>query len=340
MNQRRFRSVGVEIGVIAIMVMATTPAGAQPAATAGAPAVQTNTGAAFRTTWGDPDLQGIWTTETVTPFERPDEFAGREFLTAEEAAEFEVRVVEGRSAERPLAPSDPGTYNDFWFDRGTRVVQDRRTSLIVDPPDGKIPWRPGAENRIGGTLRAGPYGSWVDLDTGERCITDGPTLVPMQGYNMNFQILQTPEYVAIIHEMFGNRHLIPLDEQPHVGPNVRQWLGDSRGHWDGDTLVVETVNYADKTEYRWARGWRAARPALRLIERYRRIDKDTIDYRFTIEDSSMFTDPWTAVIPMSQNREAMGVADTDRLYEYACHEGNYAIANVLSGARQEEIVAK
>jgi len=339
-NHGHPKRCGIGFGVIAVILSAAAPTGAQPAALAVSAAAQTNAGADFRTSWGDPDLQGIWTTETVTPFERPVEFAGREFLTAEEAAEFEVRVVEGRSTEGPLAPNNPGTYNDFWFDRGTRVVQDRRTSLIVDPPNGRLPWKAGAEDRIGGTLFAGPYYSWADLDTGERCLTDGPTLVPMQGYNMNFQILQTPGHVAILHEMFGNRHLIPLDERPHVGPNIRQWLGDSRGHWDGDTLVVETVNYVDKTEYRWARGWRASRPAMRLVERFKRIDKDTIDYRFTVEDSSMFTSAWTAVVPMSQDRADRGVADTDRLYEYACHEGNYAIVNVLSGARQEELVAK
>ena len=289
----------------------------------------------FRTAWGDPDLQGIWTTETVTPFERPDEFTGKEFLTEEEAATVE-QTTAARRVDGPPRTGDPGTYNSFWFDRGTRVVPDRRTSLIVAPSDGKIPWNPGAENRIGGTLRVGPYDSWVDMDTGERCLTDGPTLVPMQGYNMNFQILQTPEHVVIVHEMFGNRHLIPLDGRPHVGETITQWLGDSRGHWDGSTLVVETENYAGKTAYRWAQGWRATRTTLRLVEEFTRLDEETIDYRFTIEDPSMFTTAWTAIIPMSQNRTERGVAETDRLYEYACHEGNYAMENVLRGARRNE----
>jgi len=291
-----------------------------------------------RTPWGDPDLQGIWTTETITPFERPAEFAGRDFLTPEEAAAFERRVAEGR-VDAPPRPGDPGTYNQFWFDRGTRVVPDRRTSLIVDPRDGRIPWRPEARQRIGSTLRAGPYDSWVDLDTGERCLTDGPTLVPMQGYNMNFQILQVPGYVVIVHEMFSNRHIIPLDGRSHLGPKVPQWLGDARGRWEGDALVVETVDFADKAAYRWAQPWRASRPNMRLVERFRRVSEDWMDYQFTMEDPSMFTRPWTAVIPMSKNRAELGVTATNRLYEYACHEGNHSIVNVLSGARHADAVA-
>jgi hypothetical protein len=288
----------------------------------------------LRTPWGDPDLQGLWTSETSTPFERPDRFAGKQFLTAAEVAALEADARTNQQTERRPEDGDPGTYNQFWFDRGTRWVPDRRTSLIIDPPDGRIPWKPGARTTIGGTLRVGPFDSYTDLDTGERCLTDGPTLVPMQSYNMNFKILQAPGYVVIAHEMFHNRQIIPLDGRQT--PSVPQWFGMSRGRWEGDTLVVETTSFADKRRYRWAQGWRAARPTLRVTERFTRLDAKTIDYQFTIEDPQMFTRPWTAKIPLSQDRAAVGVTEESRQYEYACHEGNYSIVNVLSGARAAE----
>jgi hypothetical protein len=295
-----------------------------------------------RTPWGEPDLQGIWNIETITPLERPKEFAGREFLTAEEAAALERQVAQSR-VDRPPRAGDPGTYNQFWFDRGTKVVGTRRTSLIVDPPDGRIPWRPDVQQRE--TARAETrrallegrvsHESASDLDTGERCLTDGLTMVPLQGYNMNYQILQTPGYVVIVHEMFHDVRIIPTDGSRHVGQDIRQWLGDARGRWEGDTLVVDTTNFADKANYWWAAAWRASRATLHLVERFRRVDADTIDYQFTMDDPTMFTRPWAAAVPMTTNQAARGVA-VGRLYEYACHEGNYSIVNVLSGARARE----
>jgi len=294
---------------------------------------------ATRTPWGEPDLQGIWTIETLTPLERPAEFAGKEFLTEQEAAALEARVVSGR-VDAPPRAGDPGTYNQFWFDRGTKVVHTRRTSLVVDPPDGRIPWSAEGQAKRGRLAQRpqGPFDSWVDLDTGERCLTDGLTMVPLQSYNMNYHLLQTPGYLVIQHEMFHDFRIIPTDGRPHVGSSIRQWLGDARGGWDGNTLVVETTNFADKTGYRWATPWRASRTALRLVERFTRLDADTIDYRVTVEDPTMFARPWTAAVPMSRNQAERGVT-SGRLYEYACHEGNHSMFNVLRGARSGESAA-
>jgi len=211
--------------------------------------------------------------------------------------------------------------------------------VIVDPPDGRIPGTP----EVGrDTLRererygVGPYESWVDLDTGERCITDGiPNMVPLQPYNMNFHIFQSPDHVVFLHEMYHEVRIVPLDGRPHLSGRVEQWLGDPRGWWEGDTLVVETTNFADMPETHWSAPWRRARPSLRVVERFTRIDAETIDYRFTIEDPTSFTRPWTVAAPMTTDQASRGVT-SGALYEYACHEGNHAVTNILSGARAEE----
>jgi hypothetical protein len=168
---------------------------------------------------------------------------------------------------------------------------------------------------------------WTDFDTGERCLTDGIP-VYFTGYNNNYQIFQNEQYVVIVAEMFGDRRVIPLDNRER--PKIPQWLGASRGRWDGDTLVVETANFADKAHYWWAGAWRASRPTLKLTERFTRADAETITYEFTIEDPQMFTQPWTATFPLSANQAANGVT-SGRLYEYACHEGNYALPNTMKG---------
>jgi hypothetical protein len=205
-----------------------------------------------RTAWGAPDLQGVWTSSTLTPLERPTELAGKEYLTDAEAAALEERAAANQFVDRPPREGDPGTYNQVWFDRSTALVPSRRTSLIVDPPDGRIPYTAEARARQADNAQRrefGPYHSWLDIDTGERCITDG---VPMiwQGYNANHQIVQTPDHVVIVHEMFNQYRIIPLDGRPHV--DAPRWNGDPRGHWEGDTLVVESTSFADKTQYRWA----------------------------------------------------------------------------------------
>ena len=291
--------------------------------------------AAPRTAWGAPDLQGVWTSSTLTPLERPSELAGKEYLTEEEATALERRAAANQFVDRPPREGDPGTYNQVWFDRSTALVPNRRTSLIVSPPDGRIPYTPEARARQADNAQRrefGPYHSWLDIDTGERCITDG---VPMiwQGYNANHQIVQTPDHVVIVHEMFNQYRIIPLDGRPHL--SAPRWNGDMRGRWEGDTLVVESTNFADKTEYRWANVWREPSPTMHLVERFTRVDAHTIMYRATITDPSKFTSPWTVELPLTTNQAERGVT-TGSLYEYACHEGNRAMTNVLSGARAQE----
>ncbi len=293
---------------------------------------------AIRTPWGDPDLQGIWTTQTLTPLERPAEFAGKEFLTPEEAAAYESERSVNRNQDRRDGGAEVDiarAYNDFWWDRGTKLVEDRRTSLVIDPQDGRIPYNPETRTRAE-EQRAyrvtGPFNSFLDVDTGERCLTDGLPIVP-GAYNNNFQILQTPDSVAILHEMFRDRRIIRLETQSRS--TIRQWLGDARGRWDGNTLVVETTHFDDKTALRWAGSWRMPTKTMRIVERFTRVSVDTIDYEFTIEDPSKFTSAWTASVPMTTDYLGRGVTG-GQLYEYACHEGNYSLVNVLTGARTSE----
>ena len=293
-----------------------------------------------RTPWGDPDFQGTWTSATLTPLERPEALAGREALSEAEAAELERTTVEQRvAADGTSRPGTVGGYNLVWMDASTRVDADRRTSLIVDPPDGRIPWTPEAREASRRELArygTGPYLDHTDLDTGERCITDGlPLMVPIQPYNMNFLILQTPDTIVMLHEMYHEIRIVPLDGRPRLPEEIGLWLGDARGRWEGDTLVVETTNIADKTHYHWSRLWRASRPTMRLVERFTRIDERTIDYRFKVEDETMFTAPWTVSAPLTNDQASRGVT-VGGLFEFACHEGNWAVANVLSGARAEE----
>jgi hypothetical protein len=210
--------------------------------------------------------------------------------------------------------------------------------MIVEPPDGRIPWKAAAKaksDRDQAHTGVGPYHSYLDLDTGERCISDGVTMVPLWVYNNNYQIFQTQDHIAILHEMYHEYRIIPLDGRPHIDAAIGQWQGDSRGHWEGETLVIETRGYAAKGHYYWAWPWRAARPTLHLTERLTRVDETTIDYRFTIEDPTMFTEPWTALIPMTNDHKARGLT-SGPLYEFACHEGNYAIPNILKANQVQE----
>jgi hypothetical protein len=321
------------IGVLAAAVATMSP---ESVLVAGQTTSRPSNVTSPRTPWGAPDLQGRWTGSTITPLERPKEYANKPVLTPEEAAALEARA-RGRNATEPRpAPGDPGTYNQIWFDPSSAVVPDRRTSLIVDPPDGRIPFTPEGRMlaaRSSSHYGVGPRDSYVDLDTGERCLTDGMPIPYWTGYNNNYQIVQTPEHVVIAAEMFHDLRVIPVDGRPRA--NVPQWLGESRGHWDGDALVVETINFADRSTYWWATSWRAARPTLRVMERFTRIDAETLDYEFAMVDPTMFTGSWTARFPLTTNQAARGVTQGP-LYEYACHEGNYSIVNVLRGARAQE----
>jgi hypothetical protein len=289
-----------------------------------------------RTPWGAPDLQGTWTGSTLTPLERPAEFAGKPVLTADEAAALEVRARTRNAREPQAAAGDPGTYNQIWFDPSSAVVPDRRTSLIVDPSDGRLPFTPEGrafERKSTTHYGQGPRDNPEDLDTGERCLTDGVPIPYWTGYNNNYQIVQTPQHVMIRSEMYHNVRVIPLDGRSRN--NIPQWLGEARGRWEGDTLVVETMAFADKTAYWWANGYRASRPTLQLVERFRRVDRETLDYEVTMTDPTLFTRPWTARFPLSTNQASRGVTEGP-MYEYACHEGNYSMPNVLKGARLQE----
>src|SRR5437870_4154605 len=279
-----------------------------------------------------PDLQGIWTNGTITPLERPRELEGKDFFTPDEAAEYEKQVRERNNGDRRDGNAEADLaigYNDFWWDRGTKVVSTRRTSLIMDPPDGRMPpLTAEAQKRAAARAEARrlhPADGPEDLSLADRCIArPGPPMVPA-GYNNNHQIVQTAEYVIIFSEMMHDARIIPLSVRPHLPQNVRQWFGDSRGRWEGNTLVVETTNFTDKTNFR------GSGQNLRLIERFTRVDPDTLLYQFTVDDPQSFQRPWSAEIPM---KRAKGP-----IFEYACHEGNYSIVNTLSAARAEEKAA-
>ncbi len=281
-----------------------------------------------RTPWGDPDLQGIWSYATITPLQRPTELSERAFLTAEEVAQQNDNAATRASSERraELTPErDLGlAYNQVWWDRGTATG---RTSLIVDPPNGRLPALTPEAQEMGTerqeSRRAHQYDSWENRPLQERCMTYQRAPPVPSGYNNTYQIFQTPEYVAILNEMIHDVRFIPVDGRPHVSEDVRQWNGDSRGHWEGSTLVVETTNYSDKTTWR---GFPGAGQTLRAVERFTRLDADTIDYQFTIHDPTTYTSSWSVDLPLTNLPGYV-------LYEYACHEGNYSIANVLAGAR-------
>ena len=288
----------------------------------------------FRTAWGDPDLQGIWSYATITPLQRPAALAQREFLTQEEVAQQNqgeaVRASSERRAE--LAPDRDLAlaYNQFWWDRGTSTG---RTSLIVDPRNGRLPpLTPEAERRQSAVReyrREHPYDSWEDRPLQERCMTYQRVPPVPSGYNNTYHILQTPGLVAIFNEMVHDVRLVPLDGRASIHERIRHWNGDSRGWWDGETLVVETTNYRDTTTWRGFPGTRA----LRAVERFTRVDADTIDYGYTIYDDATYVRPFTVELPLTRPPGYV-------IYEYACHEGNHSIANVLAGERVLEAAAK
>ena len=222
------------------------------------------------TAWGKPSLEGVWTTATLTPLERPEAVTDAR-LTEAQRAEMEAAAEQMWEAlEKPPPPGQVGGYNRVWLDPGMKALPDGRPSLVVDPPDGRIPWRPealAASNAESARYGVGPYYSYADLDTGERCLSDGVTMAPLQPYNMNYQIFQTEDHLAIVHEMYHEYRIVPLDGRPFLPEAVGQWLGDARGHWEGDTLVIVSKGFADKSHYYWAWPWRAARPSLTVVER-------------------------------------------------------------------------
>ena len=303
------------------------PAGAKPR----------GTWTSSRTPDGQPDLQGIWTNPTITPFERPQELADKAVLSEQEAAQLEKRAAQSR-VDRAPTEGDVGSYNQFWFDSGSKVVSTHQTSLVVDPPDGRVPLKPAAEEKRDFNL-AHNSDSYEYMSPWDRCVTRGvPAAMFPAGYNNAYQIVQTPGYVVILSEMIHNARIIPLDGRSHVSANIQQWDGDPRGRWEGDTLVVDTTNYNGK-------GWISTSAAggrikgipqshaLHVVERFRRVDADTIAYQVTIDDPEEYSKPWKVSIPL--------VRDADyRLFEYACHEGNHAVENVLRGGRALDGSAK
>jgi hypothetical protein len=331
MRHRFLAAVSTAAGLVALAIATAAPT----AAPAKAP----------RTAWGKPDLRGLWDFRTITPLERPANLAGKEFLTEEEAAKLEKDVVDRNTFldERPpqevpvggnvdrQADGSPGFYNNFWLDGGTKTVGTHRTSLVLDPPDGKVPPLTEAARRRAEERRAyqrdHPYDSWVDLGPSNRCIVGfnaGPPLSP-GGYNQNMEVFQTQDYVALITEMVHTVRIVPLDGRPRLSESVLLWSGDARGHWEGDTLVIETANFNPE------RGWRGSSREMKLTERLKRLDADTLEYTYTVNDPETWTKPWTASIPLRRSDLQM--------YEYACHEGNYAVPNTLSGARAQERAA-
>ncbi|HVV44744.1 MAG TPA: hypothetical protein VHC72_06050 [Bryobacteraceae bacterium] len=288
-----------------------------------------------RTPDGHPDLQGVWSNATIIPLERPKDLAGKRTFTEQEFAEYQKKVFARSNRDRPNQ-TGVGTYNAFWWDQGTKLAHNRNTSLIVDPADGRIPaLTPAAQLRVQqdrAYARAHPADGPEDRPFMDRCLlfpTTGPPMLP-SFYNgtpygplaTNYQIVQSRDSLVIFVEHNHEARVIPLDGRPHLPPDVRQWLGDSRGHWEGDTLVIDTTNFTNKTKFK------GSDENLHLTERFRRTGPDTLLYRFTIDDPTAFTAPWTGEYPF--------IASQDRIYEYACHEGNYGLAGVLAGARAAE----
>jgi len=293
-----------------------------------------------RTPDGQPDLEGTWTNATLTPLERPPEFRDKPVLTEAEAAAYAKGLLQQDDRDRRDGSSDADlgrAYNEAWFDRGTKMVG-LRTSLIVDPPDGKVPPLTAAAQKkldaANAYARLHPADGPEDRPLAERCLlwpTAGPPMLPGV-YNNTYEIVQGPGYVAIVVEMIHDVRIIPTDGRPHLAPGVRQWLGNPVGHWEGNTLVVETTNFTDKTSDVGAgmrrSTFRGSDEHMRLIERFTRVAGDTISYEFTVDDPTAFTRPWSASIPMTKTEGP--------LLEYACHEGNYAMTGVLAGSRAEE----
>ena len=286
-----------------------------------------------RTAWDAPDLQGVWDFRSLTPMERPDDLADTEVFTEEEAAEFSEESIRQRSRDNDTS-GRVVPYNDFWFDEGTSVTT-VRTSLVSDPPNGRIPpLTTGASERrdaqamarkgVGGHEPT-PGGFVEDLGPGGlqvRCIlgfNSGPPLTP-SAYNNNVQLFQTENMVVLMAEMNHDVRVVYLDDRPGLDPDIRLWHGDSRGYWDGDTLVVETRNFLRETNFQ--RGMTT--PHLTLTERFTRVDANTLDYEVTVDDPTVWTTAWTYSVPMQRNEFP--------LYEYACHEGNYGLYNILAGA--------
>ena len=333
MRHRFLVSVGALAIAIVVVSLATMPvAGQSPAPTKGTDGKGTKVYTQPRTPDGQPDLQGFWTNSTYTPLERPEKVT-KEFYTPEEGA-----AAEKLAADRETEQTTPGTtadvhydFTQFGLDRSqSTFARNLRTSLIVDPADGKIPaltaegQKRAADRAAARRAQGGQYDAVQNMPIGSRCIIMAGAGPPMMnaGYNSNYQIVQGPGYVMILTEMIHDARIIPLDGRPQPPAGARQWTGISRGRWDGNTLVVETTNFNGKNPFR------GGSENMKVTERFTRTSDDSIIYRFTIEDESTWAKPWTAEMPMKKTQGP--------IFEFACHETNYGIANILAGAREDE----
>ena len=331
----------VALAIAVVSVFTVTIAGQAPPKV-GAPAKAAYTPP--RTSDGQPDIQGVWANNTITPLQRPPQWAGKQFLNDAEMAALKkaaasavaddsdavfgdslVLAAIANEKARSFEPST-GNYNNFWL---VEREVDNRTALIVDPADGRIPpLTSEAQARaaaLAASRRRSPADGPEDRSLGERCLTFGTPRVGA-GYNSYYQIVQSPGYVAIIHELGHEVRIIPVERREHVGKQQQQWLGDSRGHWEGDTLVVDTTNFSTKSSFQ------GSSRNLHLVERFKRVGQNTLNYEFTVSDPTVWTRPWTVMIPLKGTE--------DKIYEYACHEGNTGMEGILSGHRMEERAAQ
>ena len=341
MNERHLVAV---LTAIAVMLLMLAPVSGQSQAQTAA----ADTWTPPRTPDGQPDLQGIWNNNTSTPLERPEEFADKPFLTEEERAVYTARRQTSREdrdsrAGRGTDADVRRAYNAHWFPVPGEAIG--RTSLILDPSDGRIPpltldgqkrqqravaFRTARDT----TAPAGPE----DRTLGERCLISTLPKLP-GGYNNHLRIVQSPGYVVLEIEMHHHVRVVHMDGRPHLPANIRQWMGDSRGRWEGDTLVVDTTNFTDKPSFEYLRRYRGSGATLHLVERFTRVGPDTLNYEFTLKDPTTWTRPWTAAWPLTSLQSAVGGIDQlqdPRMFEYACHEGNYGLTNQLAGARVQE----
>jgi hypothetical protein len=341
MRHRFLVSIGALAILVAVVWLVPMPIAAQAAASA-PKSKATKTWTPPRTPDGQPDLQGVWDYATITPLERPSALGGKNVLTDEEAASFETDanrrenrdLIDPKKGGSVYPPGGVVPYNEFWYDRGNKLTGPKRTSLIVDPADGRLPPRtPEGEKRAAARAaeaRESQAGhpradSYTDRPLQERCIVGfnaGPPMTP-GAYNNNVQLFQTADYVAILNEMIHDVRIVPLDRRARG--TIRQGMGVPRGHWEGNTLVVESSNFARETSLA------GSSTTMQLIERFTRIDPDTLQYEFTVNEPTEWTRPWTAQIYMTKSQ--------NQIYEYACHEGNYGLAGILRGARVEEEAA-
>jgi hypothetical protein len=333
MTRRTLVSIGLLTLAVAVILSATL-AGQAPAASSKAGAAA-KAYTPPKTPDGQPDLQGFWTNSTYVPLERPNN-VNKEFYTPEEAL-----AAEKRAADREATQTEPGTtadvhydFTQFGLDRSQATIsRNLRTSLVIDPPDGRIPpvnatgQKRQAEVAALRKTRGGQYDSVQNMPNGSRCIIMGGAGPPMMnaGYNANYQIVQGPGYVMILTEMIHDARIIPLDGRPQPPAGVRQWTGISRGRWEGNTLVVETTNFNGRNAFR------GASENMKVTERFTRVSDDVLDYKFTIEDPATWDRSWTAEAPLAKTQGP--------IFEFACHETNYGVANILAGARADEKAA-